>query len=179
MDEKYLNANGLAVLWGRIQQLVEKCGGGSTIRYRLESDGSNITLVGTDGSRSSVSVVSTATCGDDEEISVDMTLEANIRTIEGDIQLYLDSTINITTSDTIENATLVLERINPNLEGVEPIPMHTWNNLTLTDSSTLTDMQTGSCLDFAGYDVLVRARLYVGDQVIAEATDTYTQTCVE
>ena len=176
MDEKYLNANGLAVLWGRIQQLVEKCGGGggSTIRYRLESDGSNITLVGTDGSRSSVSVVSTATCGDDEEISVDMTLEANVYYSDSDSQHHLETTIEITASDTIKNATLVLDR-----SIAETIPMHTWNNLTLTGSSTLTDMQTGSCLDFAGYDVLVRARLYVGDQVIAEATDTYTQTCVE
>lgn len=57
MDEKYLNANGLAVLWGRIQQLVEKCGGGGGgVTYTLQCNENVVSLVGSDGSISTVIV---------------------------------------------------------------------------------------------------------------------------
>lgn len=60
MDEKYLNANGLAILWGRIQQLVEKCGGsgggGGGVTYTLQCNENVVSLVGSDGSISTVIV---------------------------------------------------------------------------------------------------------------------------
>lgn len=66
-DNKYLNQTGLAVLWERIKQLVYECGCNCAVTYTLESDGNVITLVGSDGTRSSVSVVSTAVCDNEEQ----------------------------------------------------------------------------------------------------------------
>lgn len=63
-NTKYLDANGVAVLWQRIQQLVYECGCKCAVTYHLESDGNTITLVGSDGTRSSVAVISTAVCED-------------------------------------------------------------------------------------------------------------------
>lgn len=67
---KYLDEAGVSALWERIKQLVYECccnssGGGVT--YWLESDENTITLVGSDGSRSSVSVVSTAVCDNEDQ----------------------------------------------------------------------------------------------------------------
>ena len=58
MDEKYLDSRGLAVLWGRIQQLVEKCGGGGGggVTYTLQCSENVVSLVGSDGSISTVIV---------------------------------------------------------------------------------------------------------------------------
>lgn len=63
-NTKYLDANGVSVLWQRIQQLVYECGCKCAVTYHLESDGNTVTLVGSDGTRSSVAVISTATCDD-------------------------------------------------------------------------------------------------------------------
>ena len=61
-NNKYLDNAGLATLWERIQRLVYECGCSCAVTYRLESDGNTITLIGSDGTRSAVSVVSTASC---------------------------------------------------------------------------------------------------------------------
>lgn len=61
-QNEYLDKAGLAVLWERIKKLIAECCGGVT--YTLESDGNTITLVGSDGSRSSVAVISTASCSE-------------------------------------------------------------------------------------------------------------------
>lgn len=61
---KYLDGAGVVTLWQRIQRLVYECAGKSAVTYRLESDGNTITLIGSDGTSSSVAVISTASCGD-------------------------------------------------------------------------------------------------------------------
>lgn len=63
-NTKYLDANGVAVLWQRIQQLVYECGCKCAVTYHLESDGNTITLVGSDGTRSVVPVIAVASCED-------------------------------------------------------------------------------------------------------------------
>lgn len=61
---EFLDRTGVATLWERMRQYVYECccsrGGGVT--YRLESDGNEVTLVGSDGSRSTVEVEATAVC---------------------------------------------------------------------------------------------------------------------
>lgn len=59
MSSNFLDKEGLAKLWERIQQLVYECG---KVTYKLESDGNMITLVGSDGSKSVVYVTATAEC---------------------------------------------------------------------------------------------------------------------
>lgn len=59
---KYLNQTGLAVLWERIKQLVYECSGGQSVTYRLERDGSNLVLVGSDGTRSVVDMSAITGC---------------------------------------------------------------------------------------------------------------------
>ena len=66
MNEKYLNGEGLATLWERIQRLVYECGCRCAVTYRLESDGNTVTLVGSDGTRSAVVVEATASCSGNE-----------------------------------------------------------------------------------------------------------------
>lgn len=64
-DKGYLDGDGLALLWERIKMLVYSCaggGGGGGVTYRLESDGNQITLVGSNGSRSTVTVDAIAEC---------------------------------------------------------------------------------------------------------------------
>lgn len=63
-EKEYLDKTGLAFLWSKIQQLVYECGCKCTVTYSLESDGSTVTLVGSDGSRSSVTITATADCGE-------------------------------------------------------------------------------------------------------------------
>lgn len=63
-NTKYLDANGVAVLWQRIQQLVYECGCKCAVTYHLESDGNTITLVGSDGTRSVVPIIAVASCED-------------------------------------------------------------------------------------------------------------------
>lgn len=63
-ENKYLDSAGLAVLWERIKELVYTCAGKNVVTYRLVSDGSTVTLVGSDGSRSSVVITATADCGE-------------------------------------------------------------------------------------------------------------------
>lgn len=63
---EFLDKNGVATLWEQIKQLVYECGCQCAVTYTLESDGNTVTLVGSDGSRSSVAVVSTATCVEEE-----------------------------------------------------------------------------------------------------------------
>lgn len=63
-NNKYLDSAGLAVLWSRIQQLVYECASKNSVKYRLESNGNTITLVGSDGSRSTVSMEAYAACDD-------------------------------------------------------------------------------------------------------------------
>ena len=60
---EFLDKQGVATLWERIKQLVYECCCKNITTYRLESDGNTITLVGSDGTSSSVAVVSTASCG--------------------------------------------------------------------------------------------------------------------
>ena len=61
-DREYLDKSGLSALWQRIQQLVYECGCRCAVTYRLEKSGDTVTLVGSDGSRSSVSIEATAVC---------------------------------------------------------------------------------------------------------------------
>lgn len=64
-QNEYLDKAGLAILWERIRRLVSECcngGSGGGVTYTLESVDNTITLVGSDGTRSSVSVISTAVC---------------------------------------------------------------------------------------------------------------------
>ena len=44
--------------------LVYECAGKSTVKYRLEVDGDTVSLVGSDGSRSTVTITATASCGE-------------------------------------------------------------------------------------------------------------------
>ena len=62
---EYLDKQGVSALWERIQQLVYECGCRCAVKYRLESDGNVITLVGSDGSRSVVTVESVAQCNNE------------------------------------------------------------------------------------------------------------------
>ena len=62
MANKYLDSAGLATLWERIQQLVYECAGQNAVRYRLEVNGNEVTLIGSDGSESTVSVGAAAAC---------------------------------------------------------------------------------------------------------------------
>lgn len=41
----------------------------NVVKYSLEVDGNTVTLVGSDGTRSSVAVISTASCGSIEELT--------------------------------------------------------------------------------------------------------------
>ena len=59
---KFLDDTGVGILWERIQRLVYECAGRSAVTYRLESDGNMITLVGSDGSRSTIAVEAVASC---------------------------------------------------------------------------------------------------------------------
>lgn len=63
---EFLDKNGVAALWERIKQLVYECGCQCAVTYTLESDGNTVTLVGSDGTRSSVAVISTASCVEGE-----------------------------------------------------------------------------------------------------------------
>lgn len=63
---KNFDSTNLPILWERIQRLVYECAGKNVVTYELESDGNVISLVGSDGSRSSVVVISTAVCDNDE-----------------------------------------------------------------------------------------------------------------
>ena len=56
MSSNFLDKEGLATLWQRIQQLVYECGCQCRVTYKLESDGNMITLVGSDGSKSVVEI---------------------------------------------------------------------------------------------------------------------------
>lgn len=58
----YLDKTGVSLLWTRIQRLVYECAGKSAVKYRLESDGNKVILIGSDGSRSAVTVTATASC---------------------------------------------------------------------------------------------------------------------
>lgn len=60
----FIDDEGLAVLWERIKQLVYACGGngGGGVTYTLQSDGETLTLVGSDGSTSSVDIKAKAVC---------------------------------------------------------------------------------------------------------------------
>lgn len=62
MENKYLNAEGLQLLWERIKQLVYECCGGNSVTYRLEREGDTIVLIGSDGSRSEVEMGAYAVC---------------------------------------------------------------------------------------------------------------------
>lgn len=62
MANKYLDSEGLAILWERIQQLVYTCGSRGKVTYRLESNGNKVSLIGSDGSVSTVEVTATASC---------------------------------------------------------------------------------------------------------------------
>ena len=59
---EYLDKRGLGILWERIKQLVYECGCSCAVTYHLESDGNTITLVGSDGSTSTVTVTAVANC---------------------------------------------------------------------------------------------------------------------
>ena len=66
-QNEYLDKAGLAILWERIRRLVaECCNGGGGVTYTLESHDNVVTLVGSDGTRSSVSVISTAVCNEEK-----------------------------------------------------------------------------------------------------------------
>lgn len=66
-NNKYLDSAGLSVLWERIKQLVYECAGKNAVTYTLESNDNAITLVGSDGTRSSVTVASTAVCDNENQ----------------------------------------------------------------------------------------------------------------
>lgn len=61
-NTKYMDGAGLSHLWERIQMLVYECAGKNTVKYRLEVDGDTVSLVGSDGSRSTVTITATASC---------------------------------------------------------------------------------------------------------------------
>ena len=64
---QFLDKTGLGVLWERIQQLVYECGCQCAVTYRLESDGNVISLIGSDGSVSTVAVTAACSCNDESE----------------------------------------------------------------------------------------------------------------
>lgn len=179
---EFLDKAGLSVLWERIQQLVYECGcdcesgsgSGSGVKYRLESDGTSIALIGSDGSRSVVTVPATASCDDEDDITVNMSLDVSV-IADPPNPATLHQVVSITTSDTIENATLVLERkytLNGDIKTVE-----TWTNLTLTGTSSHTADESLDCEADSIGESYVNATLYVGDQIIATATDNYEYNC--
>lgn len=59
---KYMDSTGLSVLWERIRMLVYECASSNIVKYRLEVNGNTVTLVGSDGSTSSVDVTATTSC---------------------------------------------------------------------------------------------------------------------
>lgn len=59
---EFLDKAGLASLWERIRQLVYECGCQCKVTYTLEVNGNVLTLVGSDGSRSTVVITATADC---------------------------------------------------------------------------------------------------------------------
>ena len=61
-NTKYMDGAGLSHLWERIQMLVYECAGKNTVKYRLEVDGDTVSLVGSDGSTSTVTITATASC---------------------------------------------------------------------------------------------------------------------
>lgn len=62
---KFLDETGLAILWERIRQLVYECGCNCAVTYKLVSNGNEITLVGSDGSRSTVEVEAVTSCSEE------------------------------------------------------------------------------------------------------------------
>lgn len=61
-NTKYMDGAGLSYLWERIQMLVYECAGKNIVKYRLEVDGDTVSLVGSDGSTSTVTITATASC---------------------------------------------------------------------------------------------------------------------
>ena len=59
---EFLDKAGLATLWERIKELVYECGCNCAVTYTLESDGNTVTLVGSDGTKSAVTISSAASC---------------------------------------------------------------------------------------------------------------------
>lgn len=59
---EYLDKTGLGVLWERMKQYVYECCCSQHVTYTLESNGSTISLVGSDGTRSTITVTATASC---------------------------------------------------------------------------------------------------------------------
>lgn len=59
---EFLDKAGLASLWERIRQLVYECGCQCKVTYTLEVNDNVLTLVGSDGSRSTVTITATADC---------------------------------------------------------------------------------------------------------------------
>lgn len=60
---EFLDKAGLSALWERIKQLVYECGCQCKVTYTLEvTDGNVLTLVGSDGSKSVVTIAATAEC---------------------------------------------------------------------------------------------------------------------
>lgn len=59
---EFLDKAGLASLWERIRQLVYECGCQCKVTYTLEVKDNVLTLVGSDGSRSTVTITATADC---------------------------------------------------------------------------------------------------------------------
>lgn len=78
MSSNFLDKEGLATLWERIQRLVYECG---KVTYKLESDGNMITLVGSDGSKSVVYVTATAECSSNNEAFIPVPGDVEIRPI--------------------------------------------------------------------------------------------------
>lgn len=69
--KEYLDKQGLLTLWERIQQFVYECGCACAVKYHLETDGETVTLVGSDGSRSTVAVPATVACTSNQPITME------------------------------------------------------------------------------------------------------------
>ena len=171
---EFLDKQGVGVLWERIKQLIYECCCKNITTYRLESDGNTITLIGSDGTRSSVAVISTASCGDEPveptiRVSVDCNMDYDTRvfTING----------TVTVDEPITGATVLLRR--QDYEDDYEI-LRAWENITLSGTTTYTATDQLSCpgdsvtADRYG-DLLVFKNLE--EEPIARGADTYHYEC--
>ena len=171
---KYLDGAGVATLWQRIQRLVYECAGKSAVTYRLESDGNTITLIGSDGTSSSVAVISTASCGGQPTPSTQMSVASRLNG-SGD-GVTMTTNVTITVDEPISNGNIVLER-----EAIDGTfhTVQTWTQQALTGTTVLTATETLYCSPDSSerIDRKMRATLTVASETIATAESTYEYDC--
>lgn len=168
---EFLDKQGVATLWERIKQLVYECCCKNITTYRLESDGNTITLIGSDGTRSSVAVISTASCG---STPIEPTIEMSLRSEIG-LTNIMTTNIVIEVDSPVIGANVILEREKK--DGTYKL-VQTWTNQTLTGTTNLTATEELSCNDGSLNERTVRASiLTIGSEPVATAETNYTFYC--